>query len=157
MNLFSFLSLKVFTNFACFAPIAFFGLTALAGYPLINVTKSKILLVFFYPLNSCANPYLYAILTSQYRRDLSLLLSKFGMCKQRAQQYRMNYSNPTHTIQLNGLSSRNSQRNSGNKHNTQEQILLRTNLPDESEKCLTAVNGRRKSFDDVIVNKVDLT
>lgn len=156
MKLFSFSSLKVFTNFACFAPIAFFGLTALAGYPLINVTKSKILLVFFYPLNSCANPYLYAILTSQYRRDLSLLLSKFGICKQRAQKYRMNYSNPTHTIPLNGLSSRNSQRNSGNKHNTQEQILLRTNLPDENEKSLS-VNGRRKSFEDVIPNKVDLT
>lgn len=80
-------------------------MTALAGYPLIDVTKSKILLVFFYPINSCANPYLYAILTAQYRRDLFLLLSKLGMCKQRAQQYRFNYSNPTHTIPLNALNS----------------------------------------------------
>lgn len=70
------MALLVFTNFACWAPIAFFGLTALAGYPLIDVAKSKILLVFFYPLNSCADPYLYAILTSQYRRDLFNLLSK---------------------------------------------------------------------------------
>lgn len=67
----------VLTDFACWAPIAFFGLTALAGYPLINVTRSKILLVFFYPLNSCANPYLYAILTAQYRRDLSALLHRY--------------------------------------------------------------------------------
>ncbi|XP_034138262.1 lutropin-choriogonadotropic hormone receptor isoform X2 [Drosophila guanche] len=70
------MALLVFTNFACWSPIAFFGLTALGGYPLINVTKSKILLVFFYPLNSCADPYLYAILTSQYRQDLFTLLSK---------------------------------------------------------------------------------
>ncbi|EDW13886.1 lutropin-choriogonadotropic hormone receptor [Drosophila mojavensis] len=82
------MALLVFINFSCGAPIAFFGLTALAGYPLINVTKSKILLVFFYPLNSCADPYLYAILTSQYRQDLLTLLSKFGLCRQRALKYK---------------------------------------------------------------------
>lgn len=70
------MSLLVFTNFVCWAPIAFFASTALAGFPLIDVAKSKILLVFFYPLNSCANPYLYAIMTSQYRRDFFELLSK---------------------------------------------------------------------------------
>lgn len=84
------MALLVFTNFACWAPIAFFGLTALAGYPLIDVAKSKILLVFFYPLNSCADPYLYAILTSQYRRDLFSLLSKwvFLNCSQWANNNR---------------------------------------------------------------------
>jgi hypothetical protein len=110
-------------------------LTALAGYPLINVTKSKILLVFFYPLNSCANPYLYAILTAQYRRDLFQLLSKFGICTQRAQQYRMNYSNPTHTIPLNMLSSvRNSnsmnfhyRRTNSNMKSNAEQLLITDN------------------------------
>lgn len=70
------MALLVFTDFACWSPIAFFALTALAGYPLIGVTRSKILLVFFYPLNSCANPYLYAIMTAQYRRDFFLLLSR---------------------------------------------------------------------------------
>ncbi|XP_067644022.1 lutropin-choriogonadotropic hormone receptor isoform X2 [Eurosta solidaginis] len=88
------MALLVFTNFSCWAPIAFFGLTALAGYPLINVTKSKILLVFFYPLNSCADPYLYAILTSQYRTDLYALLSKFGICKQHALKYKNSLSAP---------------------------------------------------------------
>lgn len=38
------MALLVFTNFACWAPIAFFGFTALAGLPLIDVAKSKILL-----------------------------------------------------------------------------------------------------------------
>lgn len=72
------MALLVFTDFICWAPIAFFSLTALAGYPLMGVTESKILLVFFYPLNSCANPYLYAIMTSQYRKDLYALLSRYG-------------------------------------------------------------------------------
>ena len=77
------MALLVFTDFACWAPIAFFGLTAVAGYPLISVTNAKFLLVFFYPLNSCANPYLYAILTKQYHRDLMTLIGKYSKCSKR--------------------------------------------------------------------------
>lgn len=69
----------VFIPFVCVP-----SLTAVAGLPLINVTRAKILLVFFYPLNSCANPYLYAILTKQYRRDLFILLARYGFCTKRA-------------------------------------------------------------------------
>ncbi|KAK5648565.1 hypothetical protein RI129_003457 [Pyrocoelia pectoralis] len=99
------MALLVFTDFACWAPIAFFALTALAGYPLIGVTRSKILLVFFYPLNSCANPYLYAIMTSQYRRDFFLLLSRCGLCRKTAQQYTLTTSslhtaNNSHPVPL---------------------------------------------------------
>ncbi|XP_014248617.1 lutropin-choriogonadotropic hormone receptor-like [Cimex lectularius] len=83
------MALLVFTDFACWAPIAFFGLTALAGLPLIDVTKSKILLVFFYPLNSCANPYLYALLTHQYRRDVLIILSRYGICSDKAARYKI--------------------------------------------------------------------
>ena len=82
------MALLVFTDFACWAPIAFFGLTAVAGFPLINVTKSKILLVFFYPINSCANPFLYAILTKQYRRDFFILASRYGFCTKHAMKYK---------------------------------------------------------------------
>lgn len=82
------MALLVFTDFACWAPIAFFGLTAVAGHPLISVTNSKFLLVFFYPLNSCANPYLYAILTKQYRRDFFILTSRYGFCSERAARYK---------------------------------------------------------------------
>lgn len=70
------MSLLILVDFATIAPVAFFGLTALAGYPLIGVPRSKILLVFFYPLNACANPYLYALMTAQYRKDLVILISK---------------------------------------------------------------------------------
>uniref|UniRef100_A0A1B6LGF2 G-protein coupled receptors family 1 profile domain-containing protein n=1 Tax=Graphocephala atropunctata TaxID=36148 RepID=A0A1B6LGF2_9HEMI len=83
------MALLVFTDFACWAPIAFFGITALAGYPLIDVSKTKILLVFFYPLNSCANPYLYALLTQQYRRDMFMMLSRHGLCSRTAAKYKI--------------------------------------------------------------------
>lgn len=88
------MALLVFTDFACWAPIAFFGLTAVAGYPLINVTHAKFLLVFFYPLNSCANPYLYAILTKQYHRDLLTLLSRYGPCAKRITRSKASTTNP---------------------------------------------------------------
>ncbi|XP_074655632.1 follicle-stimulating hormone receptor-like [Tubulanus polymorphus] len=64
------MALLVLTNFACWAPIAFFALTAMRGLLLINIRNSKILLVFFYPLNSMTNPFLYAIFTKQFRKDL---------------------------------------------------------------------------------------
>ncbi|XP_071450669.1 lutropin-choriogonadotropic hormone receptor-like [Hetaerina americana] len=82
------MALLVFTDFACKAPIAFFGLTAMAGMPLIDVTHAKILLVFFYPLNSCANPFLYALLTKQYRRDLFTMLSRHGLFANKAARYK---------------------------------------------------------------------
>ncbi|XP_064479292.1 lutropin-choriogonadotropic hormone receptor-like [Ornithodoros turicata] len=107
------MALLVFTDFACWAPIAFFGLTAVSGYPLIDVPHSKILLVFFYPLNSCANPFLYAILTKQYRRDLFVLLSRYGFCTRRALKYKDSSSvlqtapnnNRIHLVSLQGNST----------------------------------------------------
>lgn len=71
------MALLVWTDFACWAPIIFFTTTALLGRPLISVTNSKILIVFFYPLNSMANPFLYVISTRAYRRDLDYLISRW--------------------------------------------------------------------------------
>ena len=87
------MALLVFTDFACWAPIAFFGLTAIAGYPLIDMTKSKILLVTIYPLNSCANPFLYVIFTKQYRRDFFILVSRYGLFKNKALRYKPSQRN----------------------------------------------------------------
>ncbi|CAG9813129.1 unnamed protein product [Phaedon cochleariae] len=92
------MALLIFVDFATVAPIAFFGLTALAGYPLIGVTKSKILLVFFYPLNACANPYLYALMNGQYRRDLYMLVAWCGICKKKAENYRLSDSPMSHHV-----------------------------------------------------------
>ncbi|KAF6216165.1 hypothetical protein GE061_000504 [Apolygus lucorum] len=84
----------VATNFFCWSPIAFFALAAVTGHPLISITKSKALLLFIYPINSCANPYLYVIMTKQFKKDLIMLLSRYGLCTHIAEQYRMNYSRP---------------------------------------------------------------
>ncbi|KAI5740260.1 hypothetical protein M8J76_002196 [Diaphorina citri] len=99
------MALLVLINFACWAPVTFFALTAALGYPLISVTKSKILLVFFYPINSCFNPYLYALLTKHYRRDLVLTLARIGICQERAHKYRMISSGLNGNTGLHSLSS----------------------------------------------------
>ncbi|KAM5292627.1 lutropin-choriogonadotropic hormone receptor [Ctenodactylus gundi] len=82
------MAILIFTDFTCMAPISFFAISAAFKVPLITVTNSKVLLVLFYPINSCANPFLYAIFTKAFRRDFFLLLSKFGCCKHRAELYR---------------------------------------------------------------------
>ncbi|KAM6311432.1 thyrotropin receptor isoform 3-T3 [Aegotheles albertisi] len=82
------MAVLIFTDFLCMAPISFHALSAIMNKPLITVTNSKILLVLFYPLNSCANPFFYAIFTKAFQRDVFILLSKFGVCEHQAQVYR---------------------------------------------------------------------
>ncbi|KAM8921659.1 thyrotropin receptor [Pelodytes ibericus] len=82
------MAVLIFTDFVCMAPISFYALSAIMNKPLITVSNSKILLVLFYPFNSCANPFLYAIFTKAFRRDVFILLSKFGICEHQAQFYR---------------------------------------------------------------------
>lgn len=82
------MAVLIFTDFLCMAPISFYALSAIMNKPLITVSNSKILLVLFYPLNSCANPFLYAIFTKAFQRDVFILLSKFGLCEHQAKVYR---------------------------------------------------------------------
>ncbi|VVC90866.1 unnamed protein product [Leptidea sinapis] len=89
------MALLVGTDLLCWAPVAFFGVTALAGVPLVDVSHGKVLLVFFYPLNACANPFLYAILTKQYRRDLLTLIARTGRCNWLVEKYKLRTPPPT--------------------------------------------------------------
>lgn len=82
------MALLIFTDFLCLAPISFFALSAALKLPLITVTDAKLLLVLFYPINSCSNPFLYAFCTRTFRRDFFLMAARFGLCKTRAQIYR---------------------------------------------------------------------
>ncbi|XP_074142904.1 follicle-stimulating hormone receptor isoform X2 [Sminthopsis crassicaudata] len=91
------MAMLIFTDFLCMAPISFFAISASVKMPLITVSKSKILLVLFYPINSCANPFLYAIFTKTFRRDFFILLSKFGFCEMQAQIYRTETSSTVHS------------------------------------------------------------
>ncbi|XP_034403367.1 thyrotropin receptor-like isoform X2 [Cyclopterus lumpus] len=82
------MAVLIFTNFLCLAPICFYGLSAALHQPLITITDSKVLLVLFYPLNSCAHPFVYAILTKAFHRDILMLLSRMGLCQRQAHLYR---------------------------------------------------------------------
>ncbi|XP_012869595.1 PREDICTED: thyrotropin receptor [Dipodomys ordii] len=94
------MAVLIFTDFMCMAPISFYALSALMNKPLITVTNSKILLVLFYPLNSCANPFLYAIFTKAFQRDVFILLSKFGFCKRQAQSYQGQRGSPKNNTSI---------------------------------------------------------
>ncbi|XP_038220669.1 lutropin-choriogonadotropic hormone receptor isoform X1 [Zerene cesonia] len=89
------MALLIGTDLLCWAPVAFFGVTALAGVPLVDVSHGKVLLVFFYPLNACANPFLYAILTKQYRKDLLTLIARTGKCNWLIEKYKLGTPPPT--------------------------------------------------------------
>ncbi|XP_070578349.1 lutropin-choriogonadotropic hormone receptor-like [Ptychodera flava] len=86
------MGILVFTDFACVVPIMFFAFSAALGKPFIGVEEAKILLVIFYPINSCANPFLYALCTKAFRRDLFMILTKHGFCEKRAMKYKGTYS-----------------------------------------------------------------
>ncbi|CAL8304739.1 unnamed protein product [Lota lota] len=82
------MAVLIFTDFLCMAPISFFAISAALKLPLITVSHAKLLLVLFYPINSCANPFLYAFFTRTFRRDFVLLAARFGLFKAQAQIYR---------------------------------------------------------------------
>ncbi|XP_018548553.1 lutropin-choriogonadotropic hormone receptor [Lates calcarifer] len=92
------MAVLIFTDFLCMAPISFFAISAAFKVPLITVTNSKILLVLFFPINSCANPFLYAIFTKAFRKDAYQLLSAMGCCRSKANVYRMNAYCPENAV-----------------------------------------------------------
>ncbi|KAG8034088.1 hypothetical protein G9C98_008569 [Cotesia typhae] len=67
------MALLVFTDFLCWSPIAFFSLTAIFGLRLVSLEQAKIFAVFILPFNSCCNPFLYAIMTKQFKKDCVLI------------------------------------------------------------------------------------
>eukprot|EP00795_Rhopilema_esculentum_P013456 gene13456-4331_t len=87
------IALLVFTDFACWLPIAIVGMIAAAGQSAsINMTveKSKYLLVIFFPINSLCNPFLYALSTRTFRREFLNVLVQCGFCQDRLHKYHTN-------------------------------------------------------------------
>uniref|UniRef100_A0A8C4T6N4 Luteinizing hormone/choriogonadotropin receptor n=1 Tax=Erpetoichthys calabaricus TaxID=27687 RepID=A0A8C4T6N4_ERPCA len=103
------MAILIFTDFLCTAPITFFAILAAFKLPLISVRHSKILLVLFYPINSCSNPFLYAIFTKTFRRDFFMLMSRLGCCKTHANTYRTHSFSmqKSNVINLSSVSSTN--------------------------------------------------
>ncbi|XP_059215885.1 lutropin-choriogonadotropic hormone receptor [Centropristis striata] len=106
------MAVLIFTDFLCMAPISFFAISAAFKVPLITVTNSKILLVLFFPINSCANPFLYAIFTKAFRKDAYQLMSAMGCCKSKASVYRMKAYRCDNAIKSN-LGSKNKRSRAG--------------------------------------------
>lgn len=109
------MALLVFTDFLCFSPIAFFSLTAIAGYQLVSLEQAKVFTVFVLPLNSCCNPFLYAILTKQFKKDCVLICKAIeesrvtrgiGRCR-----HSSNFSNRQTPANTNSLVDRSSREN----------------------------------------------
>ncbi|XP_014245069.1 lutropin-choriogonadotropic hormone receptor isoform X2 [Cimex lectularius] len=110
------MALLVFTDFLCWSPIAFFSLTAAFGLQLVSLEQAKVFTVFILPLNSCCNPFLYAILTKQFKKDCVLICKAIeesrvtrgiGRCR-----HSSNFSNrqtPANTNSLIDRSSRDQQ------------------------------------------------
>ncbi|CAH1104067.1 unnamed protein product, partial [Psylliodes chrysocephalus] len=106
------MALLVFTDFLCWSPIAFFALTASFGLQLISLEQAKVFTVFVLPLNSCCNPFLYAILTKQFKKDCVMICKAIeesrvtrgiGRCR-----HSSNFSNRQTPANTNSLADRSS-------------------------------------------------
>jgi len=65
------MAILVFTDFLCWFPIALVALSAVFENPFItDLWISKVITIFVFPVNACANPFLYAIFTKQFRKDI---------------------------------------------------------------------------------------
>ncbi|XP_047004598.1 lutropin-choriogonadotropic hormone receptor-like [Schistocerca americana] len=106
------MALLVFTDFICWSPVAFFSLTAAFGLELVTLEQAKVFTVFVLPLNSCCNPFLYAILTKQFKKDCVLICKAIeesrvtrgiGRCR-----HSSNFSNRQTPANTNSLADRSS-------------------------------------------------
>ncbi|CAH0561146.1 unnamed protein product [Brassicogethes aeneus] len=109
------MALLVFTDFLCWSPIAFFSLTAAFGLQLVTLEQAKVFTVFVLPLNSCCNPFLYAILTKQFKKDCVMICKAIeesrvtrgiGRCR-----HSSNFSNRQTPANTNSLADRSSREN----------------------------------------------
>lgn len=138
------MALLVFTDFLCWSPIAFFSLTAVFGLQLISLEQAKVFTVFVLPLNSCCNPFLYAILTKQFKKDCVMICKAIeesrvtrgiGRCR-----HSSNFSNRQTPANTNSLADRSSRENQNHHMATctcNVKLLGDTNEPQTREDLKT--------------------
>ncbi|XP_060552308.1 leucine-rich repeat-containing G-protein coupled receptor 4-like isoform X2 [Ruditapes philippinarum] len=133
------MALLVFTDFFCWAPIIFFSLTAAFNWHFarISLDEAKVLTIFVLPLNSCANPFLYAFFTRQFKRDcvklckrieessISRHFSSSGLGRMSAVSHRHH--------QINSCSGKRSCENSLNEPSTSGEASSSNNPSDDSD------------------------
>lgn len=75
------MSVLVLTDFLCWSPVIIAAFASLFGYHLIGSDGLKVLTIFILPLNSVANPFLYAITTKKFKRDLDTLAHRLKLAR----------------------------------------------------------------------------
>ena len=69
-KMFRIILILIFTDFLCWAPLVVVSLAALSDQDLINTNATKWFAVLVLPINACANPFLYALLTEKFRQQV---------------------------------------------------------------------------------------
>ena len=132
------IALLVFTDFACWLPIAIIGIISAAGYShAINMTveKSKYLLVIFFPINSICNPFLYALSTRTFQREFFTVLTQCGYCHERLHKYNTNtYTSKTKPQNKNWRLTTTSVMDPANSKNVSKNSTLGTGGAPDSKK-----------------------
>ena len=153
------MALLVFTDFFCWAPIAFVGLvSAFGSHTLldIDVKKSKYLLVIFFPINSFCNPFLYAVSTNSFKRDLLDVIFRCGFFQERiakitdayytlsqnGQHSLMRQMSDTHTNTTHV--SRGSSLFKPRKSLDKDSLLTKAMLKRHKESNISTLNGENK-------------
>ncbi|XP_029163708.1 lutropin-choriogonadotropic hormone receptor isoform X2 [Nylanderia fulva] len=133
------MALLVFTDFLCWSPIAFFSLTATFGLQLVSLEQAKVFAVFILPLNSCCNPFLYAILTKQFKKDCVLICKAIeesrvtrgiGRCR-----HSSNFSNRQTPANTNSLVDRSSRENQGPLQAAPSCVCANSRLLETGSRC----------------------
>ncbi|KAK2144676.1 hypothetical protein LSH36_737g01012 [Paralvinella palmiformis] len=144
------MALLVFTDFACWAPISFFSLTAAFGHELISLNDAKVFAIFVLPLNSCANPFLYAIFTKQFKKDCNVLCKRLE--ESAANRSLSRASNRNNVSATWGSSRRPSALNSffssGNEANKQpaNNANLQYRVPESADSTQSTISRITKFF-----------
>jgi hypothetical protein len=113
------MSLLVVSDFACWAPIAFFGLTAVFDAPLIGVKEANILIIFVLPINSCLNPILYSLSTRKFRHILISMFKRCGLKK------RTEHFNQSSTTKSTSKDTEETERYNKGRRNTEISLISR--------------------------------
>lgn len=154
------MALLVFTDFVCLAPIAFFSLTAAFGLHLATLEEAKVFTVFVLPFNSCCNPFLYALLTKQFKKDCVMMCKSIeesrvtrgiGRCR-----HSSNFSNRQTPANTNSAVEQTSKSNGDdcNCHgNKQVPLTLRQRLRISFLKFAYCHHRNKKANNDIEQNK----
>jgi len=69
-KLFRMVLILIFVDFFCWAPLVAVSIAALFRQDLINTSTAKWFAVLVLPINACANPFLYALLTEKFKQQV---------------------------------------------------------------------------------------